>query len=96
MKMTNENKGWMAHALYIGESNMELFSEKCWQWISEPWEMTSLSHQCNFYQKYVEFAGEDTLRYSNTEALDKTIQYADDKIMDCFREIDRRFKLTEE
>ena len=96
MRMTNENKGWMRSAVYLGEESMELFSEKCWQWISEPWEMTSLSHQCNFYQKYVEFAGEDTLRYSNTEALKKTIQYADDKIMDCFREIDRRFKLTEE
>ena len=96
MRMTNENKGWMGSALQLGEDNMILFSEKCWHWISEPWDNTPLHEQCNFYQQYVEFGGEDNLSYDNEEALKKTIQYADDKIMDCFREIDRRFKLTEE
>ena len=52
MRMTNENKGWMRSALQLGEDNMILFSEKCWHWISEPWNDMSLHEQCNFYQKH--------------------------------------------
>tara|TARA_R100000781_G_C4076164_1_gene126146 strand:+ start:312 stop:602 length:291 start_codon:yes stop_codon:yes gene_type:complete len=96
MRMTNENKGWMRSALQLGEDNMILFSEKCWHWISDSWINTPLHEQCNFYQKYVEFGGEDNLAYDNEEALEKTIEYAHDKIMDCFSEIDRRLNLTEE
>ena len=96
MRMTNENKGWVRSALQLGEDHMILFSEKCWHWISEPWVNTPLHEQCNFYQKYVEFGGEDNLSYDNKEALKKTIQYADDKISEAFREIDRRLNLTEE
>lgn len=94
MRMTNENKGWVRSALQLGEDNMILFSEKCWHWISEAWVNTPLHEQCNFYQKYVEFGGEDNLAYDNEEALEKTIEYADDKISEAFREIDRRFNLT--
>ena len=95
MRMTNENKEWMRHAIYLGEDSMEIFDSR-WEWISEPWINTPLNKQCIFYQKYVEFGGEDNLAYDNEEALKKTIEYADDKISEAFREIDRRFKLTEE
>ena len=96
MRMTNENKGWIRSALYLGEDNMELFYDSRWEWISEPWNNTPLHKQCNFYQKYVEFGGKDNLSYDNEEALEKTIEYAYDKIAKAFREIDRRLNLTEE
>ena len=95
MRMTKENKGWMMSAVYLGEEGMELFSEKCWHWISEPWRDMPLHDQCNFYQKYVEFGGEDNLRYDNEEALEKTIEYAYNKICECFTEIYRRLNLIE-
>lgn len=93
MILTDEDKGWMLSAIFLGEEGMELFSEKCWHWISEPWLNTALHEQCNFYQKYVEFGGEDNLRYDNEKALNKTIEYAYDKIMEAFRIIEKHFNL---
>tara|TARA_R100000773_G_C4180763_1_gene90575 strand:- start:442 stop:735 length:294 start_codon:yes stop_codon:yes gene_type:complete len=93
MELTYENKGWMLHAIYLGEDNMILFSEKTWKWISEPMVNTPIHQQCNFYQKYVEFGGLDDLTYNNEEALKKTIEYADDKIAEAFRFIETHFDL---
>ena len=87
MRMTLENKEWMMHALFLGEDNMHLFGEKCWEWISE-WE-TGV-----FYKAYVRFGGNEP--YSDDEALDRAIEYAGRKITECFAEIDRRFKLSED
>jgi len=95
MRMTKENKEWMRYAIYLGEDNMEIFDSR-WEWISEAWVNTPLNQQCIFYQKYVEFGGEDNLSYDNSEALEKTCHYAYDKISKAFREIDRRLNLTEE
>ena len=95
MRMTKENKEWMRNAIYLGEDNMEIFDSR-WEWISEAWINTPLNQQCIFYQKYVEFGGEDNLSYDNREALDKAHRYAYNKILDCHRELDRRLNLTEE
>ena len=95
MRMTKENKEWMRHALYLGEDSMEIFDSR-WEWISEAWTNTPLNEQCIFYQKYVEFGGEDDLSYDNQEALEKAYRYALYKISDCHSEIARRFNLTEE
>ena len=95
MRMTKENKEWMRHAIYLGEDNMEIFDSR-WEWISEIWVNIPLNQQCIFYQKYVEFGGEDDWSYDNSEALRKTYNYAYDKILDCHRELDRRLNLTQE
>jgi hypothetical protein len=94
MRMTIENKQWMRHAIYLGEDNMELFDSR-WQWISEAWTNTPLDQQCIFYQKYVEFGGEDNLRYDNSKALEKACEYAYDKILECLWELDRRLNLRD-
>tara|TARA_R100000541_G_scaffold38508_1_gene46306 strand:+ start:39 stop:338 length:300 start_codon:yes stop_codon:yes gene_type:complete len=96
--MTQENKEWMAHALFLGYDHMELFSEKVWEWISEPMDGLPLNEQCVFYQAYVKFGGKG-LRFANNktyddrEALSKAIEYAQDKIYEAFHEIEKRFKL---
>lgn len=92
MRMTKENKEWMRHAIYLGEDNMEVFDSR-WEWISEPWNSTSLYEQCIFYQKYVEFGGEDNLSYDNNKALEKACEYAYNKLNECFREISFRLNL---
>jgi hypothetical protein len=95
MRMTKENKEWMKHAIYLGEDNMHIFDSR-WEWISETLLDTPLNQQCIFYQKYVEFGGEDDLSYDNQEALEKAYRYASEKIDECHRELDRRLNLTEE
>ena len=93
MKLTDEEKGWMLNAIYLGEDNMILFSEKTWKWISEPMLNTPMHQQCNFYQQYIKFGGLDNLRYDYEEALKKTIEYANDKITQAFRFIETHFDL---
>lgn len=95
MRMTKENKEWMKHAICLGEDNMHIFDSK-WGWIAEAWNDTPLNEQPIFYQKYVEFGGEDDLSYDNTEALEKACNYAYDKILECHEELNRRLNLTEE
>lgn len=95
MRMTKENKEWMNHALYMGLDNMELFGESRWEWVSEPMNYLQLKEQCVFYQAYVRFGGKDKT-YDNEEALESAIKYADSKIMEAFREIEKRFKLDED
>jgi len=85
MYMTAENKEWMVCALFLGEDNMHLFGEKCWEWISE-WE-TGV-----FYKAYARFGGIEP--YANDEALNCAIEYAQQKIEACFEEIQRRFNLV--
>ena len=92
MRMTKENKEWMKHAIYLGEDNMHIFDSR-WQWIAEAWVNTPLHKQCIFYQKYVEFGGEDDLHYHHNDALDKACEYAYNKINECFTELDRRLNL---
>jgi len=91
--LTDEEKGWMLHAIYLGEDNMILFSEKTWKWIAEPMVNTPIHQQCNFYQQYIKFGGLDDLTYNNEEALKKTIEYANDKITKIFRFIESFFEL---
>ena len=55
MRMTKENKDWIAHAIYLGQDQMELFSESRWEWISEPMNYLPLNEQCAFYRAYVRF-----------------------------------------
>jgi len=92
MRMTKENKEWMKHAIYLGEDNMQVFNSS-WECISEAWINTPLNQQCIFYQKYVEFGGEDNLSYDNSKALEKAYEYAYNKINECFTELDRRLNL---
>ena len=93
MKLTDKEKGWMLNAIHLGEDNMILFSEKTWEWIAEPMVNILTHQQCNFYQQYIKFGGEDNLRYDNEKALKKTIEYANDKIIEAFRFIETHFDL---
>ena len=95
MRMTKENKEWMLHALFLGEDQMILFGEDRWKWISEPMNYLSLNEQCVFYQAYVRFGGKDK-GYDNREALNKTIEYAEGKINEAFKAIEKRFNLGDE
>lgn len=91
MIMTAENKEWMAHALNLGQDNMHLFGEKCWEWIAE--FGTGV-----FYKAYMRFGG-STLglgAYTDGDALNAAITYAEQKIEDCFAEIERRFNLEDD
>ena len=96
MRMTKENKDWMAHAIYLGEDQMILFSESRWEWISEPMNDLPLNEQCVFYQAYVRFGGKDDKAYDNEEALDEAIEYAQYKIDEAFAEIVKRFNLGDD
>ena len=96
MRMTKENKDWIAHAIYLGQDQMELFSESRWEWISEPMNYLPLDEQCAFYRAYVRFGGKDDKAYDNREALNKAIEYAQGKIYDAFNEIDKRFNLGDD
>ena len=94
--MTKENKEWMQWALFLGEDQMILFSEDRWKWISEPMNDLPLNEQCVFYQAYVKFGGKDNKTYDDREALNKAIGYAQDKIYEAFKEIEKRFNLGDE
>ena len=94
MRMTKENKEWMKHAIYLGEHGTEIFVSR-WGWIAEAWNNTPLNEQPIFYQKYVEFGGEDNLSYDNNKALEKACEYAYNKLNECFREISFRLNLQE-
>lgn len=85
MRMTEENKEWMAHALFLGEDNMHLFGEKCWEWVAQ------MNGHGAFYKAYARFGGIEP--YENDEALKCAIEYAHQKIEACFEEIQRRFNL---
>jgi|TARA_B110000196_G_C20780248_1_gene490709 hypothetical protein len=94
--MTKENREWMQWALFLGEDQMILFAEDRWKWISEPMDyLTKLEEQCVFYQAYARHGGKDK-SYENREALNKAIEYAERKINDAFKEIQKRFKLDED
>ena len=56
MRMTAENKEWMAHALFLGEDNMNLFADSRWEWISETYD-----------EKWVPEVMEGTRYYNITE-----------------------------
>lgn len=94
--MTAENKEWMAHALFLGEDNMNLFADSRWEWISETMDYLPSNQQCAFYRAYVRFGGLNNDTYDDKEALDKAIRYAQDKIEGCFAEITRRLKLEDD
>ena len=102
MNLTDENKGWMLMALRLGEDNMELFSESRWQHIAEPIREVPLKDQDLFTQYYIKNGGTcfDDLGfyvgYHNDVALEKTIEYAYDKIMEAFRFIETHFDIYSE
>jgi len=85
----------MRWALFLGEDQMILFAEDRWKWISEPMTDLPLNEQCVFYQAYAKNGGKDK-GYDNREALNKAIEYAERKINDAFKEIEKRFKLDED
>ena len=74
---------------------MILFAEDRWKWISEPMTDLPLNEQCVFYQAYAKNGGKDK-GYDNREALNRAIEYAERKINDAFKEIEKRFKLDED
>ena len=85
----------MRWALFLGEDQMILFAEDRWKWISEPMTDLPLNEQCVFYQAYAKNGGKDK-GYDNREALNRAIEYAERKINDAFKEIEKRFKLDED
>jgi len=102
MKMTDERKEWMRHALYLGEDNMELFSEKYWEVIAQPCKHTPLSQQCVFVRHYYRLGGKcwdddhNYIGFPDDDILDATIKYAEEQIYEALHEIERRFKLHED
>lgn len=102
MKLTDEEKEWVIIALRLGEDNMELFNESLWEHIAEPQREEPLAKQDIFTRYYIKFGGTcfDELGfyvgYHDDEALKKTIEYADDKIMEAFRFIETHFDLYDE
>ena len=85
----------MRWALFLGEDQMILFAEDRWKWISEPMTDLPLNEQCVFYQAYAKNGGLER-DDDNREALNKAIEYAERKINDAFKEIEKRFKLDED
>jgi len=102
MKMTDERKEWMRHALYLGEHEMELFSEKYWEVIAQPCKHTPLSQQCVFVRHYYRLGGKcwddehNYIGFPDDDILDATIEYAQEQIYEALHEIERRFKLHED
>jgi hypothetical protein len=109
MRITKENKSWIADAIYMGSNGFEIYRDSFGPSLNEFFTNEKLEDQCVFYQKYVEFGGIEGQDYDydllhKTErnyqgdlrtVYEITFQYAENKIRDAFEEIDRRFKLLE-
>ena len=90
MRMTNENKEWVGHALTLGFDNMELFSESRWEWIADDKDGV-------FVKQYLKLGGvldwNQRVSFMSEDILEETIEWAEDKIGEAFMEISKRMKL---